>query len=92
MVDSLNKLGLKCIKPDGAFYAFASVKNSGFNCLDFAQRLLKKERVAVVPGSAFGKEFHDYIRISYASSYENLKEAMARIEKFLKQERGRRAR
>ncbi|MGD9014989.1 MAG: aminotransferase class I/II-fold pyridoxal phosphate-dependent enzyme [Candidatus Omnitrophota bacterium] len=83
VVDRLNGLGLRCIKPDGAFYVFASIKNTGLNSLDFAQRLLKKEKVAVVPGTAFGREFNDYIRISYASSYENIKEALVRIEKFL---------
>jgi len=87
VVDRLNKLGLQCIKPDGAFYVFASIKKTGLNCLDFAERLLKKQRVAVVPGTAFGGEFNDYIRISYASSYENLKEALARIEMFLGGER-----
>ena len=52
--------------------------------MHFAQQLLKKEKVAVVPGTAFGREFDDYIRISYASSFDNLKEALVRIEKFLK--------
>jgi aminotransferase len=100
VLDSLNKIGLECIKPDGAFYVFASIKKSGLGCLDFAQRLLKEQKVAVVPGSAFGpsttlrtngersrtigKEFDDYVRISYASSLDNLKEAFARIDNFLK--------
>jgi aminotransferase len=87
VVDRLNRLGLKCIKPDGAFYVFASIKKTGLNCLDFAERLLKKQRVAVVPGTAFGSEFNDYIRISYASGYENIKEALVRIESFLGGER-----
>lgn len=84
VVDRLNDLGLECIKPDGAFYAFVSIRKSGMSSLDFAQRLLKEQKVAVVPGTAFGREFNDYIRISYASSYENLKEALNRIEIFLK--------
>ena len=84
VVDRLNRLGLECIKPDGAFYVFASVKKTNLDCLHFAQQLLKKEKVAVVPGTAFGREFDDYIRISYASSFDNLKEALVRIEKFLK--------
>ena len=84
VVDRLNELGLECIKPDGAFYVFASIKNTGLSSMDFAQRLLKKQKVAVVPGTAFGKQFDDYIRISYASSYENLKEALLRMERFIK--------
>jgi aminotransferase len=82
--EGLNKSGFECIKPDGAFYVFASIKKTGLDCLDFAQRLLKEQKVAVVPGTAFGCEFQDYIRISYASSLDNLKEALIRIENFLK--------
>ncbi len=84
VVERLNSLGLECIKPDGAFYVFATVKKSGLNCMDFAQRLLKAQKVALVPGTAFGKQFDDYVRISYASSFDNLKEALLRIESFLK--------
>jgi aminotransferase len=84
VVSELNRIGLKCHKPQGAFYAFPSVKSSGFNCLDFAKKLLKEENVAVVPGIAFGEELNEYIRISYASNFENLKEAMRRIDAFLK--------
>jgi len=84
IIDGLNKLGLGCIKPDGAFYVFASIKKIGLDCLDFAQRLLREQKVAVVPGTAFGRGFDDYIRISYASSLDNLKEALIRIENFLK--------
>jgi len=80
----LQKLGLECRKPDGAFYAFTSLKKTGLDCLDFAERLLKEEKVAVVPGTAFGQQYKDYIRISYASSLDNLKEALIRIENFLK--------
>ncbi len=87
MVDRLSKLGLECIRPNGAFYIFTSVKKTGLSSLEFAQRLLKKEKVAVVPGTAFGRDFDDYIRISYASSYDNLKEALLRMERFLKEVR-----
>jgi len=101
IVDRLNSLGLECIKPDGAFYVFACVKKTGLTALDFAQRLLKEQKVAVVPGTAFGpstssldsardehsrtigKELLDYVRISYASGLEDLKEALVRIENFL---------
>jgi len=87
IIDGINDLGLNCIKPDGAFYVFVSIKKTGLDCLSFAQALLKEEKVAVVPGTAFGENFKDYIRISYASSYENLKEALNRIKNFLKRRR-----
>ncbi len=80
----LNRLGLVCRKPQGAFYAFASIKNTGLSSMDFCQRLLKEQKTAVVPGTAFGASGEGYIRISYASSLDNLKEALTRIEKFLK--------
>lgn len=83
IVDGLNNLGLECVKPDGAFYVFASVRKTGLASMGFAQRLLKEEKVAVVPGAAFGREFDDYIRISYASSFDNLKEALNRMKEFL---------
>ena len=95
----MNRVGLECKKPEGAFYVFPSIKKTGFDCLEFAQRLLREQKVAVVPGTAFGpsttlrangersrtigKDFKDYVRISYASSLENIKEALSRIEKFL---------
>lgn len=90
IIDGLNRLGLSCVKPQGAFYAFCCIKKTGLGSLEFAERLLKEEKVAVVPGTAFGlsntpkDNFDDYIRISYASSFENLKESLSRIEKFLK--------
>ncbi len=80
----LSRLGFECLKPQGAFYVFPSIKNTGMKSLDFCRQLLKKQKVAVIPGSAFGRQFEEYIRISYASSYENLKEAFVRIEKFLR--------
>jgi aminotransferase len=84
IVDKLNSLGLECAKPEGAFYAFPSIKKTGLSALDFARALLNKEKVAVVPGTAFGRGLDGYIRISYASSFQNLKEAMERIGNFLK--------
>ena len=83
IVDSLNELGLSCHMPDGAFYVFPSIKSTGQSSMDFAQNLLKEQQVALVPGVAFGKSAEGYVRISYASSYENLKEAVARIKKYL---------
>jgi len=84
IVDGLNNLGLSCRKPEGTFYVFPCIKKTGLSDMEFAQRLLKEQKVAVVPGTAFGRDFNDYLRISYASSYENLKAALARIENFLK--------
>src|SRR3989338_2354683 len=84
VVDGLNRIGLTCNKPQGAFYAFPSVKNTGLNSIDFCQQLLKEQKVAVVPGNAFGKSGEGYIRISYASSFSNLREALRRMEIFLK--------
>jgi len=84
IVDGLCRIGLSCKKPQGAFYAFPSIKSTGLSSLEFAKRLLNKEKVALVPGTAFGQNYDDYVRISYASSFENLKEALLRIERFIK--------
>lgn len=83
IVDALNKIGLTCHKPEGAFYVFPSIKKSGEKSLDFAKNLLAKKKVALVPGVAFGPSCEGYVRISYASSYENLQEAIARIKSYL---------
>lgn len=81
IISALNDIGLICHKPEGAFYAFPSIKSTGMKSLEFAKKLLESEKVAVVPGTAFGLE--DHIRISYASSMDNLKEAIARMARFL---------
>jgi len=87
IVDGLTKLGFECIKPEGTFYVFPAIKNTGLDAMEFAQGLLKEQKVAVVPGTAFGGQYKDYIRISYASSFDNLKEALNRIALFLKTRR-----
>lgn len=84
VVQRLNEMRLKCLKPQGAFYVFPSIRNTGLSSLDFANRLLREEKVAVVPGTAFGTSGEGFVRISYASSMDKLKEAMKRIENFLK--------
>ena len=84
IVDKINSLGLDCHRPEGAFYVLPSVKKTGLGALDFAQRLLKEEKVAVVPGAAFGSNLNDYVRMSYATNFDNLKEAMNRMDNFLK--------
>ncbi len=80
---SLQEIGLHCFEPQGAFYAFPSVKSSGLNGEEFANGLLQQNRVAVVPGSAFGQFGENNVRISYATSMNSLSEAFDRMGKFL---------
>ena len=87
MAAELNLLGLKCLKPQGAFYLFPSIKNTGLSSMDFSRKLLEEEKVAVVPGTAFGSSAEGYIRISYASSLDNLKEALIRLRRFIEKRR-----
>ena len=87
LLEGLDRLGFVCLKPQGAFYLFACIDNTGLKDMEFARRLLKEQKVAVVPGSAFGKEFDSYVRISYTSSFDNLKEALHRIGVFLKNQK-----
>jgi aminotransferase len=82
VVSELNSLGLKCQRPQGAFYVFPCIKSTGLSSMEFSRKLLEEEKVAVVPGTAFGFG-EGYIRISYASSMENLKEALIRIKRFV---------
>lgn len=85
IVSALNDIGLDCHMPQGAFYAFPSIKKTGMTSLDFATQLLEKQKVALVPGTAFGEDCEGFVRISYASSLEHLKEAINRIDNFLNQ-------
>lgn len=82
-VTSLNELGLHCHMPGGAFYAFPSIKSTGLTSSEFAEKLLVEQKVAVVPGSVFGECGEGYIRCSYATSMEQLQEALRRIEMFI---------
>lgn len=84
LVNSFNEMGLECFEPYGAFYVFPCIKSLGMTSDEFATRLLKEEKVAVVPGTAFGSCGEGFLRISYAYSIENLKIAMERIERFVK--------
>ena len=77
------KMGLQCFEPFGAFYVFPSIKEFGLTSEEFATRLLQQEKVAVVPGTAFGTSGEGYVRISYAYSIEDLKEALERVEHFV---------
>ena len=82
-VAGLNRIGLPCHVPEGAFYAFPSVKETGLSDVEFAEGLLKEQRVAVVPGSVFGVGGEDHLRCAYAVSRKNLTEALGRMEAYL---------
>jgi aminotransferase len=82
-VAGLNRIGLPCHVPEGAFYAFPSVKETGLSDVEFAEGLLKEQRVAVVPGSVFGVGGEDHLRCAYAVSRKNLTEALGRMETYL---------
>ena len=84
IVDGLNDLGLDCFEPQGAFYAFPSVRVTGMGDEQFAERLLHEERVAVIPGTAFGEAGKDHVRCSYATSYESIEEALERLRRFVR--------
>ena len=83
MVDSLNDMGLSCFEPRGAFYVFPSIEKTGLSSEAFCTQLLEKKQVACVPGTAFGESGEGHIRCSYATSLENLQEALARIRAFV---------
>lgn len=84
ITEGFRKIGFDCFMPQGAFYIFPDIKSSGLSSEEFAERLVKEEKVAVVPGSAFGECGEGYIRCSYAASIENIEEALKRIERFVK--------
>ncbi len=88
LVNEFNRIGLTCFNPEGAFYVFPCIKSTGLTSEEFCERLLYEEKVAVVPGSAFGDSGEGYIRISYAYSLKHLMEAMRRIENFLAKLKG----
>jgi aminotransferase len=88
LVDGLNALGLTTFEPRGAFYVFPRVTSTGLSSEEFAQRLLAEERVAVVPGDAFGPSGTGHVRACYATSYARLEEALARIGRFVGRLRG----
>ena len=83
IVKRLNDMGLHCFMPRGAFYVFPCIRSTGMMSLDFAKNLLAEKRVAVVPGSAFGKCGEGFVRMSYATALEEIEIAMARIREFI---------
>ncbi len=87
MVKGLNDIGLSCFEPRGAFYAFPSIKGTGMTSEEFAERLLIEEKVAVVPGSAFGQCGEGYIRCCYATSLTDIEEVLSRMKRFVAKHR-----
>lgn len=78
------EMGLPCFEPHGAFYCFPNIKRFGMTSEEFANRFLKEEKVAVVPGTAFGASGEGFLRVSYAYSLDSLREALDRLERFVK--------
>lgn len=87
MVDGFNAMGLDCFEPKGAFYTFPSVRVTGMNEFEFAERLLLEEQVAVIPGSAFGKGGEGHVRCVYATAYADIERALERMERFVRRYR-----
>ena len=88
MVRGLNRLGLNCLEPQGAFYTFPSIKGLNMSSDLFAERLLMEEKVALVPGSAFGPSGEGHVRCCYAVSTEEIEEALNRIGRFVEKVKG----
>ena len=85
LVKSLNELGLTCALPEGAFYAFPSIEETGLTSETFCEELLIHNRLAVIPGNVFGQSGEGHIRCSFAYSLTDLEKALFRLEKFLKE-------
>ncbi len=83
IIKGLNNIGLPCFEPRGAFYAFPSIKSSGMTSEEFAEKLLIEEKVAVVPGTAFGQYGEGYVRCCYATSLADIEEALSRMKRFV---------
>ena len=82
ITDGFDKMGFPCFSPNGAFYIFPSIKRSGLSSEEFCERLLREEKVALVPGTAFGESGEGYVRVSYAYSVAQINAALERIKKF----------
>jgi aminotransferase len=87
LVDGLNRIGLATFEPRGAFYAFPQITSTGLTSDEFAERLLREEQVAVVPGNAFGPSGEGHVRMCYATAYDQLEEAIERIGRFVERAR-----
>lgn len=88
LVENLNRIGLTCFEPKGAFYVFPDIRSSGLTSEEFCERFLLAKKVAVIPGSAFGPGGEGFVRICYASSMKDLMTAISRMEEFLSELRG----
>ena len=88
IVDGLNELGLTCVEPHGAFYAFPSIASTGMEDDEFAERLLQEEHVAVIPGRAFGDSGRGFVRMSYATAYEQIEKALEHLAAFVARHAG----
>lgn len=88
LIDGFNKIGLDCFEPEGAFYAFPCIKSTGMTSEEFCEKLLEEEKVAVVPGNAFGESGEGFVRVSYAYSLKHLMTALEAIERFVKRHKG----
>jgi aminotransferase len=86
IVEGLNDAGLPTFEPEGAFYAFPDITSTGLSSEEFVRQLLEEEKVACVPGSAFGPSRKGYVRCSYATSLEEIEEAIVRIKRFAAQQ------
>ena len=87
MLDAYEKMGLHCFEPRGAFYTFPCIRSTGLTSQEFAERLLREERVACVPGTAFGESGEGFVRCSYATATDKIVEAMARMQRFVERVR-----
>jgi aminotransferase len=87
LVDGLNRLALPTFEPRGAFYAFPDISSTGLTADEFTEQLLREEKVAVVPGNAFGPSGEGHVRMCYATAYEQLEQALERIERFVERHR-----
>ncbi len=83
MYERFNAIGLRCFEPRGAFYCFPNVESTGLSDAEFCERLLREEKVVVVPGNAFGARGAGHVRACYAASMEKIDEACDRIERFV---------
>jgi len=89
MVKRLNEIGLACFEPRGAFFAFPSIGATGMTSEEFAQKLLLEQKVAVVPGTAFGPSGEGFVRCCYATSLPSIEEALRRMDHFVKKSKQR---
>lgn len=83
VLELFSEMGLKCFEPEGAFYMFPCIKEFGMTSDEFANRFLREEKVAIIPGTAFGDCGEGFLRVSYAYSIEELKEALGRLANFV---------